>query len=136
MAQPSGSMPDRQRGDSELGYELDGVPMGEYPGEPVTPNRADADFSPVIDEDEETYARDYFDDADREGIADPIAEAQGKADERWSDGIEDEANPIFAEQNDDVDDDHSLPEMGPIDVIEIPTPEQLDPSSSDRYLQE
>jgi hypothetical protein len=120
------------------GYELDGVPLDELTPEPPEPNRADsANFSPVSDDDDDSeYARDYFDDADRERIADPIAESQGRSDERWSEGIEDEANPVFAEQNDDVDDENSLPEMGPIDVIEVPTPEQLDPNSSDRYLSE
>lgn len=124
-------------GKPQLGYgnNIDGIPLqGDMPQteSSAVPNRTDADFNAKGDL-ESDYPVDYFD-AEENRLGDPIRGALG--DERWSDGVQDEENLEFAEQNDDVDDEFGLPEMGPIDLIEMPTPQQLDPSSSDRYLQE
>lgn len=131
-----GDAGDRQEG---YGNNIEGIPLdGELPQteSSADPDRAELDFTEKGDL-ESDYARDYFD-AEEERLGDPIAESSGKkTDESWSPGIEDEENMEFAEQTGDIDDDaEGLPEMGPIDVVEKPTPEQLDPASSDRYLTE
>lgn len=142
MVQRSDNVPDQDRpGQRQLGTgnSINGIPFESdisQTKKSVFPNRADADLNPEGEtESDDIHARDYFDD-EQERLSDPIAEAYGINQVKWSEGIEDEANPVFAEQNDEIDDARSLPEMGPIDLIEIPTPDQLDPNSADRYLQE
>lgn len=57
------------------------------------------------------------------------------ADEEWSVGIEDEENQALFDVN-EPDSPSALPEMGTIDLVETPSDQQLDPSSSDRYITE
>jgi hypothetical protein len=140
MAQQGGSAPNQgDAGERLLGYgnNIDGIPLDDdmpQTESSAVPNRTDADFNTIGDR-ESDYAVDYFD-AEESRLGDPISDAQAKTDENWSDGISDEENMEFAEQTDDVEETDGLPEMGPIDVIEKPTPQQLDPSSSGRYLTE
>jgi hypothetical protein len=91
---------------------------------------------------ESDYAAEYFD-AEEDRLGDPLEANQPdneriEADERWSEGINDEANEMLEEYEmaGDQIDENALPEMGPIDLIEKPTLEQLDPSTSDRYITE
>jgi hypothetical protein len=126
-----------------LGYSngIEGIPLeGDLPLDPkssATPNREDADFNAKGDL-ESDYAEDYFD-AEEERLGDPLADQRVVATndpEKWSEGVEDEANLELADLDKDFPDDQALPEMGRIELIEKPTAEQLDPSSSDRYITE
>lgn len=93
---------------------------------------------PVDDQGEATKAQHYFN-ADEERLGDPIVDYSiKKADVRWSEGVEDEENLELADadQEDALSEHTALPEMLPIDLVESPTPEQLDGKSSQRYLTE
>lgn len=103
----------------------------------ATPNREDGDFN-VAGDLESDYAVDYFD-AEEQRLGDLMADKRDVPNEdpnHWSDGIDDEANPGLEALESDFPDDQALPEMGKIELIEEPTPEQLDPASSDRYITE
>lgn len=122
------------------GHGIEGIPleddMPQLEKTSVTPNRDDTDFN-VAGDLESDYAVDYFD-AEEERLGDPLdANTPIEADETWSEGVEDEANLELANLEDEmVDPNVALPEMGEPDVVETPTPEQLDPTTSERYIDE
>jgi hypothetical protein len=148
MGYQGSDIPNQETGGEHLlgtGYSIEGIPleddMPQLEKTSATPNRDDTDFN-VQGDLESDYAVDYFD-AEEDRLGDPLEANQPdneriEADERWSEGINDEANEMLEEYElaGDQIDENALPEMGPIDVIEKPTLEQLDPSTSDRYITE
>lgn len=122
-------------------YGIDGIPLeGDIPQDvksSATPNREDADFN-VMGDLEADYAVDYFD-AEEQRLGDLMEDKRAVPNvdpNVWSEGIDDEANPGLQMLEQDFPDQEALPEMGKIELIEEPTPEQLDPLSSDRYITE
>lgn len=147
MAEQSANrVPDQDRAGAQqrqvgYGYGVNGIPLGEQMPQDakrsVTPNREDVDFNPNGDLDS-NYAEDYFDAEEKRlpGAFEERREVPSEDPNAWSPGLADEQNAEFEALDRDFPDDQALPEMGIIEIIEKPEPEQLNAESSDRYLTE